>query len=604
MDESKISTPHSGVSKNPRPFVATATNDLCSHWHQALFCTDPDIEALEQVLEEPVDIIVKDDTLGVQSVYTEVAQCKGVTCTTAVACGMRGAMEDRCATLVTPTGEVVTLVADGHGGQAVSQLLQETVPALMAELRAEGGVPAHYHAAWMAMDAQLRQFKHQGSTLCAVAFNPRTCTLQAVNVGDSMCLVWRNATGTLERLTADHNLSMDGERDRVLASGAEVGTGNFQGRVLTQLPPDTMVTHRTNCLNLTRAFGDSSDKAVSSLPPEAQAIIAAPDVISTKLAPGDVAFVACDGLVEGLRTKAAFLPGSPLTKGLAAAARVAAHDAAACARRLWEVVAGTLLHSTDNISITMLTPTVGAAAGTTSKEELAGVTGTVPPPTRVRAYLYGCMPMAWRLAGHSMGMFRKAVTDGASKLPGVEASPVQAGAAALAAAMFTRGRPHDTRRCGWVEVQATSAFLQRRNSSHKAMLPKEEVKAVNDAWFGHWQRLVALSKTPVVKNSTSDARTTRSAHENQRSLPITLALNRPSIRWCTTPLHTAARRACITQDWQHVRKLLEWLHANGVQPVNSVSVDKVELLKYVTAPSTPEDVQALAHKLRWRSPIL
>eukprot|EP01065_Artemidia_motanka_P027027 TRINITY_DN32269_c0_g1_i1.p1 TRINITY_DN32269_c0_g1~~TRINITY_DN32269_c0_g1_i1.p1 ORF type:complete len:329 (+),score=69.22 TRINITY_DN32269_c0_g1_i1:101-988(+) len=98
------------------------------------------------------------------------------------------------------------------------------------------------------------------------------------NAGDSRCVLSRG--GKAVAMSHDHKPTDPTEEARIRAAGMFVASGRVNGN-----------------LALSRALGDTEFKKNASLPPEAQAITAFPDVVERDLHPDDEFIVlACDGI--------------------------------------------------------------------------------------------------------------------------------------------------------------------------------------------------------------------------------------------------------------------------------------------------------------------
>lgn len=109
-------------------------------------------------------------------------------------------------------------------------------------------------------------------------------TIIVANAGDSRAVLCR-AGGITEALSYDHKPLQEREMTRITHAGGFV---NQFGRV-------------NGNLNLSRSVGDLKYKQVPGIPPSEQMITAEPDIIHTKLMPGDEFIIlGCDGIWDVL----------------------------------------------------------------------------------------------------------------------------------------------------------------------------------------------------------------------------------------------------------------------------------------------------------------
>mmetsp|Transcript_44348 Transcript_44348/g.125223 ORF Transcript_44348/g.125223 Transcript_44348/m.125223 type:complete len:467 (-) Transcript_44348:40-1440(-) len=114
---------------------------------------------------------------------------------------------------------------------------------------------------------------------------PRPLRISVANCGDSRAIVCRG--GLAVELSEDHKPELEGEERRI------VGAGGCVARVGP--------CHRIDRwgLNLSRALGDFHYKARADLPPEAQKVVAVPEIRTLELTAEDEFMVlACDGIFE------------------------------------------------------------------------------------------------------------------------------------------------------------------------------------------------------------------------------------------------------------------------------------------------------------------
>lgn len=110
-------------------------------------------------------------------------------------------------------------------------------------------------------------------------------TLIVGNLGDSRCLLGR-ADGCWAALSQDHKPQNPLERARILKAGGFVEQNRVDG-----------------CLALSRALGDFVYKNESSLPINAQKVVAVPDYAIQTICTGDYLVLACDGIFDVMTNK-------------------------------------------------------------------------------------------------------------------------------------------------------------------------------------------------------------------------------------------------------------------------------------------------------------
>ncbi|KEP63873.1 UNVERIFIED_CONTAM: protein phosphatase 2C domain-containing protein [Hammondia hammondi] len=183
---------------------------------------------------------------------------------------------------------------DGHAGYEVSRFCATHASSFlgtMADLSA-----ASFKEACLAMDdAAFRQsvpVLRSGSTGIMVVIEQKWSRaghvffrVHAANVGDSRAFLLRR-DGSFVALSADHKPNDPDERQRIESAGGHV---KKMGNGIWRLD---------GSLALSRAFGDFRLKQEPSLPADAQRVVAVPDVIQTLAQPGDILFLACDGMFE------------------------------------------------------------------------------------------------------------------------------------------------------------------------------------------------------------------------------------------------------------------------------------------------------------------
>ncbi|PFH37143.1 hypothetical protein BESB_036010 [Besnoitia besnoiti] len=192
-----------------------------------------------------------------------------------------------------PNARLVGLF-DGHAGYEISRFCATHATDIfgaMADFSAES-----FKDACLALDdAALHQpgpVPSSGSTGIILVLEQKWTAggqiffhLHAANVGDSRALLLRQ-DGSFIVLSEDHRPNNPAERKRIESAGGRVERKrNGIWRV-------------DGFLALSRAFGDFMLKQESSLPADAQRVVAVPDVLETIARPGDILLLACDGMFE------------------------------------------------------------------------------------------------------------------------------------------------------------------------------------------------------------------------------------------------------------------------------------------------------------------
>ncbi|EPR60130.1 protein phosphatase 2C domain-containing protein [Toxoplasma gondii GT1] len=183
---------------------------------------------------------------------------------------------------------------DGHAGYEVSRFCATHASSFLGTMTDLSA--ASFKEACLAMDdAAFRQsvpMLRSGSTGIMVVIEQKWSRaghlffrVHAANVGDSRAFLLRR-DGSFVTLSADHKPNDPDERQRIESAGGHV---KKMGNGIWRLD---------GSLALSRAFGDFRLKQEPSLPADAQRVVAVPDVVQTFAEPGDILFLACDGMFE------------------------------------------------------------------------------------------------------------------------------------------------------------------------------------------------------------------------------------------------------------------------------------------------------------------
>nr|CEL69413.1 TPA: protein phosphatase 2C, putative [Neospora caninum Liverpool] len=183
---------------------------------------------------------------------------------------------------------------DGHAGYEISRFCATHASnflGTMADFSA-----ASFKAACLAMDDAAFHhsgpLRRSGSTGIMLVIEQNWSQagrlffrVHAANVGDSRAFILRR-DGSFLALSIDHKPNDPDERQRIESAGGHV---KRMGNGIWRLD---------GSLALSRAFGDFKLKQEPSLPADAQRVVAVPDVVETIAYPGDILFLACDGMFE------------------------------------------------------------------------------------------------------------------------------------------------------------------------------------------------------------------------------------------------------------------------------------------------------------------
>jgi serine/threonine protein phosphatase PrpC len=179
-------------------------------------------------------------------------------------------------------------------------------------------------------------FLHSCLTLLSRHLQIRGDALHIAHCGDSRAVLCC-AGGTAAALTVDHVPSLPSEAARIAAAGGFVCADGRVGGTLA----------------LSRALGDAAYKQAAHLPPERQAVVSTPDVMSMQMHPGQHEFLllACDGLWDVRSNQAAVDFVRPrLAEGIAPA-EVAAQLCGVCIADDTQQLAGL---GCDNVSVVLI----------------------------------------------------------------------------------------------------------------------------------------------------------------------------------------------------------------------------------------------------------
>ncbi|XP_065176967.1 probable protein phosphatase 2C T23F11.1 [Sycon ciliatum] len=203
--------------------------------------------------------------------------------------GWRVSMEDAHTHILTMEDDPAAsffAVYDGHGAATVAEYagvdMHKRIVA-QAQYR-DGDIGGAMKAGYMSLDEEVlgcqERFGQAGSTAVSVLI--RESKLYCANVGDSRAVLSR--TGKQIALTYDHKPSLEAEQDRITAAGGYVRFNRVNGG-----------------LAMTRALGDVTFKGNPSLAPDAQIVIAMPDIVTDEITEDDEFLVlACDGIWDVL----------------------------------------------------------------------------------------------------------------------------------------------------------------------------------------------------------------------------------------------------------------------------------------------------------------
>ncbi|KAI7864593.1 phosphatase 2C-like domain-containing protein [Spinellus fusiger] len=205
--------------------------------------------------------------------------------------GWRPTMED-CHTLLPSYRDTQTsffAVYDGHGGNAVANYSRHSLHTTLfhSQYFARHRYRDALKGAYLAVDDQMRQGKSplhpinadMSGCTAVVALLTKENVLYVCNAGDSRAVISTTA-GKAIPLSKDHKPHYRPEHQRITQAGAYVECGRVNGS-----------------LALSRALGDFHFKRNPHLPPEKQAVTAAPDITEHELTDKDEFVVlACDGI--------------------------------------------------------------------------------------------------------------------------------------------------------------------------------------------------------------------------------------------------------------------------------------------------------------------
>ena len=193
-------------------------------------------------------------------------------------------------------------VFDGHGGDMVAKYAAKKLPLhLLKSGRDESLQPGDadfvnkskkaFEAALMSLDAELRSLPvvesgvdQSGSTSVVTLVSNHY--IVCANTGDSRAVLCRD--GKAVALSHDHKPYLPKERARIEAAGGTVQYDRVNGD-----------------LAVSRALGDFVYKRAESVPPEAQAVTAFPDIIDVEREPEQDEFIiiACDGIWDAMSSQ-------------------------------------------------------------------------------------------------------------------------------------------------------------------------------------------------------------------------------------------------------------------------------------------------------------
>ncbi|CAM9431692.1 unnamed protein product [Chrysoparadoxa australica] len=264
-------------------------------------------------------------------------------------------------------------VFDGHGGASSSEYVSEHLLECLCEQPSwragERGVQAVVDAltqAFLDVDDQLAALPQMKVTLKGEDYHAVDCSgstgavvlvtethVIAANVGDSRCVlvipegnkgVNGAPTAGIAELTQDHSAELPGERERVQVAGGEVIDVQGVQRICYK------VGNKSQSVCPSRAFGDFAFKQRSDLPPQAQVVVAVPEVRACERDGIEgYLLLACDGLWDVMSNKEA---GDILLAVLHEATREGIEEKVALAKAADELVAQSLRRgSLDNVTV-------------------------------------------------------------------------------------------------------------------------------------------------------------------------------------------------------------------------------------------------------------
>jgi protein phosphatase 2C family protein 2/3 len=177
-------------------------------------------------------------------------------------------------------------VFDGHGGPAVSKMLEKEMPRMLksrTKTPNEAGLRKAIKEVFLDVDEKIIRRKMKGGSTGVVAMVTDD-KLIVGSVGDSRCLVCDN--GKKYEMTRDHEIDDSEEEERILQAGYR-----------PYIDSDNEL--RIEGLNMSRSFGDIELKKNVSLGMTEQAVIAVPRIRSMELRSTlEFMVVACDGVFE------------------------------------------------------------------------------------------------------------------------------------------------------------------------------------------------------------------------------------------------------------------------------------------------------------------
>ena len=206
--------------------------------------------------------------------------------------GWRTDMEDTHDILIA-NNKILIGVYDGHSGSSTSKRLAKTILKELGEL--DEVTEEKAVSIFEQVDQQILntpEMSQSGSTATVAVISessdPKVLNVITLNVGDSRILVARISESqcTPQLLTTDHKPSLPSESARISSTGTAFSSSKVQ--VLS------------NCLAVSRSFGDIIFKRVPNFPLSMQPVVATPEYRKYTISKNDILILCCDGITESL----------------------------------------------------------------------------------------------------------------------------------------------------------------------------------------------------------------------------------------------------------------------------------------------------------------
>jgi len=227
----------------------------------------------------------------------------------------------------------------------------------------------------------LKARSYAGSTFTSLLVTAEPSLLLCANVGDSRCVLARSTSNTNNNhdnnnpttlgplqpiaLSIDHKFDLSAERERAERAGAHLRTIEYsttnnatkeevQSSIIEVWVEDANPDVSQRALRMSRAFGDFHLKQNVALPPEAQAVVAVPDIKVEQFTDSDIfAVLACDGVWDVMSNQEVLDFIAPMITSLAkTAGGTGAAIQHACAKACDSLIEECLKRgSTDNMSV-------------------------------------------------------------------------------------------------------------------------------------------------------------------------------------------------------------------------------------------------------------